>query len=385
MIEEISGYLETKLDEYITDLRTLSGIDSGPYDKEGANHVNDWLQHRFEQMGATVERHPFDAVGDAMIAHWYGSGTAKIALEGHTDTVFPKGTAAQRPLSFEDDKILGPGTCDMKAGLLLGIYAIEALQHIGFDDFGELTFLCLADEELDNRPSISLIRETLRGHDAVLGLEAARENGDIVTARKGGIVLWVTAHGRSAHAGVEPEKGRNAIMGMVRKLERVQALAQPENDITINVGTFQGGTMPNVVPDQAKVGIDVRSFNPLDLDNMCRQIKAVFDEPDAGNIHFTIESHENSPAMPRTPQTAQLEALTQQAAAELGFTVKGAKTGGAADAAYAAAEGVPALDGLGPIGGLDHGPDEYILKSSIVPRTALLTRLMMLICGEEHG
>jgi len=385
MIAEISGYLEAQLAQYLADLRTLSGIDSGPYDRTGANRVNDWLHHRFERMGATVERHEFESVGDALIARWQGSGAAKITLEGHTDTVFPKGTAAERPLSMDGDKILGPGTCDMKAGLLLGIYAIEALQQVKFDDFGELTFLCLADEELDNRDSVPLIRETLRGQDAVLGLEAARENGDIVTARKGGIVLRVTAHGRSAHAGVEPEKGRNAIMGMVRKLGRVQELVQPDSDITINVGTFEAGTMTNVVPDEAKIGIDVRSFDPSVLDAMCQQIEATFREPDEGEIHFTVEAYENAPAMPKTPETEHLEALTQQAAIELGFTVKGAKTGGSADAAYAAGEGVPVLDGLGPIGGLDHSPDEYILKSSIVPRTALLARLLMLISGEKHG
>jgi glutamate carboxypeptidase len=273
----------------------------------------------------------------------------------------------------------------MKAGLLTGIYAIGALQEVDFKDFDTLTYLCVSDEELDNRASIPLIRETVQGQNAVLTLEAARENGDIVTERKGNTVLWVTAHGRSAHAGVEPEKGRNAIMGLVRKLEQIEALAQPEKQITVNIGVINGGAMPNVVPDEARVAIDIRAFHQSQLDIVRHQIEAILDQPDNQSIRFTVAHDDASPPMPRTSSTERLEQQAQQVARELGFDVRGASTGGAADAAFAAAEGIPALDGLGPIGGLDHSPDEYILKSSIVPRTALLAGLIMLICGEKDG
>ena len=182
-----------------------------------------------------------------------------------------RGTAAQRPLTQADDRLRGPGACDMKAGLLAGIYAVEALDAIGFKEFATLTLLCVADEEVDERTSIQLICETIAGCDAVLTLEAARENGDIVTARKGNVVMRVEAQGHSAHAGVEPEKGRNAISGLLRRLLQVEALAHPAGGITINIGMISGGTMPNVVPDHASASIDIRAYEQSELDRTGRR------------------------------------------------------------------------------------------------------------------
>ena len=384
-VESIKGFLETQLERYLTDLARLVHIDSGSYHKAGANQINDWLEDRLSSLGFAVQRHPQDTTGDHLVASWRGVGAAKILLLGHSDTVYPPGTAAQRPLTRKGDRLLGPGTCDMKAGLLAGLYAIEALQQLEFSDFAMLTYLCVADEEIDRRTSISLIQETLPGYDAVLTLEAARENGAIVTERKGNLVFRVKAEGRSAHAGVEPQRGRNAIAGLIKRLIQVEALAQPQAGITINIGVVQGGTSPNVVPAHAQAAIDIRAFRQHELDQTLAAIGDIFAQSEPDGIRFTATYDSVSPPMPRTAAVAKLEGLAQQAARGLGFKVQGVRTGGAADSAFAAAAGVPALDGLGPIGGLDHSPDEYILKSSIVPRTALLAELMLLICGEKNG
>ena len=381
----ISDYLEAQLENYLADLRRLVAIDSGTYDIAGGNLVNDLLADRLLRAGFTVKRFPQTETADHLLATLPGSGRAKILLLGHCDTVYPRGTAAQRPLQSIGDRLLGPGTCDMKAGLLSGIYAIEALRQRDFDDFAQLLLLCVADEEVDERTSIPLILDTVRGCDAVLTLEAARENGDIVTARKGNVVMRVRARGRSAHAGVEPEKGRNAISGLMRRLLKVESLAEPDAGITINVGTINGGNLPNVVPDRAEASVDLRAFTSAELERVLAEIEAIFARPGEDEISFTLDKRLASPPMPRTSDVAGLEALAIQAAASLGFGLRGVSTGGAADSAFAAQAGVPALDGLGPIGGLDHGPDEYILKSSIVPRTALLAELIRLICGVQNG
>ena len=381
----ITAYLEAQLENYLADLRRLVAIDSGTYDKAGGNRVNDWLADRLTRAGFSIQRFPQRETADHLLAQLPGSGRAKILLLGHSDTVYPRGTAAQRPLKLLGDRLLGPGACDMKAGLLSGIYAVEALQALSFDDFAQLVFLCVADEEVDERTSIPLILESIRDCDAVLTLEAARENGDIVTARKGNVVLRVRAQGRSAHAGVEPEKGRNAISGLMRRLLQVEALAKPEAGITINVGTINGGELPNVVPDRAAASIDIRAFEPAELDRAVAEVEAIFARPGEDEISFTLDKRLASPPMPRSAAVAGLEALAIQAAASLGFGLRGISTGGAADSAFAAQAGAPALDGLGPIGGLDHGPDEYILKSSIVPRAALLAELIRLICGVKNG
>ena len=377
--------IESQLQAYLADLRCLVAIDSGTYDKAGGNRVNAWLEERLVRAGFSIQRFPQDDTADHLLARLRGVGTAKILLLGHSDTVYPRGTAARRPLRLVGDRLMGPGTCDMKAGLLNGVYAIEALQKLDFADFDTLDFLCVADEEVDERSSIPLIQESLQGCDAVLTLEAARENGDIVTARKGNAVMHARARGRSAHAGVEPEKGRNAISGLMRRLLQVEALATPETGVTINIGAIAGGTMPNVVPDCAEASIDTRAFEQRELDDLTAQIQAIFAQPGDDDIAFTLRHRLASPPMPRSDDVAQLERLAIQAANSLGFALRGASTGGASDSAFAAQAGVPALDGLGPIGGLDHGPDEYILKSSIVPRTALLAELIRLICGVQNG
>ena len=381
----ITSYLESKLEGYLADLRRLVAIDSGAYDKAGGQRVNDWLAARLECAGFTIQRYPQRDTADHLLAQLRGGGRARILLLGHCDTVYPRGTAAQRPLHLLGDRLLGPGTCDMKAGLISGIYAIEALQKQNFNDFALLSFLCVADEEVDRRTSIPLITESVRGYDAVLTLEAARENGDIVTARKGNVVICARAQGRSAHAGVEPEKGRNAISGLMRRLTQAESLAQPEAGITINIGTISGGTMPNVVPDLAEASIDIRAFEQSELERVSAEIEALFARPAEDDIRFTLDCRLASPPMPRTAAVESLEQLAVQAAAQLGFALRGASTGGAADSAFVAEAGLPVLDGLGPIGGLDHGPDEYILKSSIVPRTALLAELIRLICGANNG
>ncbi|MCY4537609.1 MAG: M20 family metallopeptidase [Chloroflexi bacterium] len=374
-------YLRSQLDQYLEDLALLVAIDSGTYQKDGCNRVNDWLEQRLAALGFFIERFPQQDTGDHLLARLGGRGSAKIILLGHSDTVYPRGTAARRPLKQAGDRLLGPGTCDMKAGLLAGIYAMEALNALGFDDFRMLTLLCVADEEVDERNSIPLIRDAMAGADAVLTLEAARDNGDIVTARKGNVVVRVEAQGRSAHAGVEPEKGRNAISGLLRRLLQAEALAHPVSGVTINIGMIGGGTMPNVVPEHASASIDIRAFEQDELDRTVAEIAGIFARPAIDDIRFTLKHRLASPPMPRTAGVARLEALAIRAAADLGFELRGVSTGGAADSAFAAQAGVPVLDGLGPIGGLDHGPDEYILKSSIVPRTALLAELIKGICN----
>ncbi len=360
------------LDGYLNDLSTLVAMDSYTYDRDDVNNVVAWLAERMAALGFDVTRYEQPKYGDNLVAVREGTGHGNIVLLGHSDTVFPRGTA--RPMTIDGDKVLGSGTYDMKGGLLMGIFAAASLQPT---DYARLTFLIVSDEEINERPSLPLMQQTMRGNDAVLTLEGARSNGDIVTARKGGVWAKVTAHGKSAHAGVEPEKGRNAIMGLVRKLPSVVALADQQRAITVNVGTIRGGVQANIVPEHAEVILDVRAFEHAYLDEVERKLRDIFAPAD--DIRFDVFWELVSPPMPRTDEIAHLETLAKRAAAEIGFEVNGASTGGAADAAFAAAEGVPALDGLGPIGGLDHSPDEYILKSSIAPRIAMLARLIALI------
>jgi glutamate carboxypeptidase len=379
--EPIVRFLEERLDSYLRDLQTLVSIDSGSLHKAGVEAVNDWLEERLASLGFTVERHPQTDFGDDLLATLQGKGDGRILLLGHTDTVFPVGTAAKRPMRIEGDRILGPGTCDMKAGLLTGLYAVEALEEVGFDDYGDIVCLFVSDEECGQRHSIPLTRSQSRKADAVLTLEAARENGDIVTARKA--MRWYTVEifGRSAHSGVEPERGRSAILALAHHIVGLDTLNGVSPGATLNTGQIEGGSEPNVVADYAKMRLDLRALTDDDMQALQDKMHEELGKTAVPGVTMKVvlENGSACPAMPRTPAVAELEKLAQTAAQQLGFGIKGAVTGGASDANYAAAEGAPVLDGLGPVGGLDHSPDEYIELSSIVPRTALLAHLIIAI------
>ena len=385
MIDHIVLFLEERLGRYLDDLRTLVGIDSGSSDKAGVDAVNDWLEERLPALGFSVVRFAQEKSGDDLMATLGGTGKGVVLLLGHSDTVFPKGTAIKRPMTVQGDRILGPGTCDMKAGLLAGIYAVAALRQVGFDDFGRISYLCVSDEEIEERHSLDLIRRTAREANAAQTLEAARANGDIVTARKGVRGFLVEAFGRAAHAGVEPEKGRSAIVALAHHVIGLHRLNGLRPDVTVNVGTIQGGSVANAVPDYAQMQIDLRAFTNEDLEAVVAATQAELEKETVPGVRVTMTPRgSGSPPMPRTPAAAALEELAQQAARELGFEVKGVKTGGGSDAVVVASEGTPVLDGLGPIGGLDHSPDEYIELSSIVPRTALLAKLIMAIAQKAE-
>src|ERR671918_2542646 len=158
MSDPIVTYLQQHLDEYVADLRFLSAIDSGTDDKAGVDAVQDWFQERLAALGFTVERRPQERWGDDLVARGGGDGRARILLLGHADTVYPHGTAALRPVTAVDDKLIGPGTCDMKAGLLTGLYALRALAHTGWRDYETITFIVVSDEEIEERHSVELLQ-----------------------------------------------------------------------------------------------------------------------------------------------------------------------------------------------------------------------------------
>ncbi|MFV2043307.1 MAG: M20 family metallopeptidase [Anaerolineales bacterium] len=388
MTEPIVAFLEEKLDDYLDDLRSLVGIDSGSYDKAGVDAANDWLEDRLTRMRLAVRRHPHAEFGDDLVATLIGKGQTRILLLGHSDTVFPTGTAVERPMTIHGDKVLGPGTCDMKAGLLTGIYALEVLREIGFEDYKSISYLCVSDEEVGGEShSKPLIRSEARKADVALTLEAARENGDIVTARKGLCWYIVEAFGRSAHSGVEPEKGRNAIVALAHQIIALQTLNGLKPGMTVNTGYIEGGLAPNIVPDYAKIRVDLRAFSKDDMEEFEDAFREQLANAELPGVNVAFKAEEGSfcPPMERTHAVVKLEELAQKAARELGFEVKGASTGGVSDANIAADEGTPVLDGLGPIGGLDHSPEEYIELNSIVPRTSLLAKLIMAISQREKA
>jgi glutamate carboxypeptidase len=296
------------------------------------------------------------------------------------DTVFDPGTASARPYTVRDGVATGPGVTDMKSGLLAGLHAIAALRELpGGLPLARLVFVANPDEEIGSPVSTAHIRRLAATADACLVLECARMNGDIVSSRKGNVSFEITVHGRAAHAGIEPEKGRNAILEAARIVTDLQALNGRWPGVTVNVGTITGGTRPNVVPAECSLVIDVRGASRPPLVEAEAAIRAITRPVIYDDITIDIEEQGRHWPMEKLERSGRLVGHAIALAADLGFELRDATTGGASDANTTAGMGVPTIDGLGPIGGFDHSPDEYLELQSVVPRTTLLAALIAAI------
>jgi glutamate carboxypeptidase len=368
------------LPNYLRDLERLINVDCGSYTPEGVNEVGRWTAEFLAGLGATVESRPDPAgrLGDTVVATFEGrAGAPRILLIGHLDTVFDPGTAAQRPFTIADGIARGPGVTDMKGGLLAGLYALKALMgELGGLPFERLVFVANPDEEIGSPTSTPHIAADV---DATLVLEAARANGDIVSSRKGILDLRITVTGRAAHAGVEPEKGRSAILEAARIVADLHALNGRWPGVTVNVGVISGGTRPNVVAEQCSLQVDVRGVTRAELEAAEAEIHRIALATEVPDTSVELEPMARWWPMEKLPRSSRLVEHAKAVAEGLGFTIADASTGGASDANSTSGMGVPSLDGLGPVGGNDHSPSEYMDVESIVPRTALLAGLLLAI------
>lgn len=375
-MQAMTNWLQEQLPRFMDDLQALVNVDCGTSNKEGVETVGRIFRSLLSADGFELTEFPLTKYGDCCLATLHGNGKARILLVGHLDTVYPDGTIAERPMRFEGRRVFGPGVSDMKAGLLTGLYAVRALLHVGFHDFARVDFFINTDEEEGSPESRLLYAPAAEAADAVLVLEAGRANGDIVSARKGGAVYGFTVFGRQAHAGVEPEKGANAIVELTRCIQALTALNGLHPGTTINVGVIGGGTRVNVVPDQAWAKVDAR-FNTFEAGQaLDRAIRHVAMEATVTGTRIEVSGGIEKGPMEKTRATAYLVELAQRVAGNLGFSFNDVQTGGSSDANHVGELNIPVLDGLGPIGGDDHSPNEYMDSDSIVPRTALLAGLI---------
>ncbi len=368
---------------FLRDLERLVNIDCGSYTPDGVNEVGSWTAEFLVGLGATVERRPDPAgrLGDTVVATFDGrAGAPRILLIGHLDTVFDPGTVADRPFAIADGLARGPGVTDMKGGLLAGLYALKALMgQLGGLPFERLVFVANPDEEIGSPTSAPHIRALARDMDATLVLECARANGDIVSSRKGILDLRITVTGRAAHAGVEPEKGRSAILEAARIVGDLHGLNGRWPGVTVNVGVIAGGTRPNVVAERCSLEVDVRGVTRAELEAAEAEIHRIAETTVVPDTSVEFEPMARWWPMEKLARSARLVAHAKAVAEGLGFSIADAATGGASDANTTAGMGVPSLDGLGPIGGSDHAPAEYLEIESIVPRTSLLAGLLLAI------
>lgn len=378
-LELLRRRVEERYPAYAAELAALVAIDSGSGDRAGILTAGDRVATLLAGLGMTVDRPPCPAPSGipAVVGRWRGPGRLRVLLAGHLDTVFAPGTAAERPYAERDGRATGPGVSDDKGGLLAGVFALDALRAVGWQDFASVTLVCTPDEEVGSPGSRRLLSSLAAEHDVALCLECAREDGSVVIGRKGVVDVVLEVSGRSAHAGVEPERGVNAAVAAAGLALDLAALNGRWPDVTVNVGVLRAGERANVVPARASLVADVRAASRTSYDEVVAAIRGLAELASTGGATVSVELQ--APAPPWAPSEAsrRVAAAAGDVAARLGLDIGFALTGGAADANLLAAEGLAVLDGLGPVGGDDHSLSEWLDLDSVVPRVTLLAGLMV--------
>jgi glutamate carboxypeptidase len=372
-------YCRSELPLMLKTLKTAVEMESPSGSKADLDRIARFFASQFRQHHAAVRLLPHAKMGAAVLAEfWGGRGKSEkpILLLGHLDTVWAKGMLASMPFRIRGGKAYGPGVLDMKAGIVCGLWAVRALQEMNAVPPSPLRFFLNPDEEVGSQAFRKEIEREARRARAVLVLEPAAAGGALKTARKGVGEFEIIVHGRSAHAGVAPQQGVNAISELVRQLLRVERLAEPRRGLTVNVGVVEGGTRSNVVPEKALVRVDVRIPENRDGKKIERAFHGL--QPVHPGARLEVRGGINRPPFERK-MAAALFAMAQRIGRDLGLNLKETFTGGGSDGNFCAALGIRTLDGLGAVGDGAHARDEHVVIADLPRRAALVAGLLAAI------
>ena len=365
-------------DAILGNIRNIVEIESPSRHAAGVNRVLETIARSFEGTGAASERElTADSFGDILLVRCDPTRNEPgILVLSHMDTVHPVGTLASK-LTYrrEGDRVYGPGIYDMKGGLMLAVEAFRRIAQARRRTKLPITFLFTPDEELSSPVSRRVIEREARGQRYVLVTEPARDGGKVVTERKGIGVFVIRTRGRPAHAGGDPDKGRNAIVAMAEIVLAINVLNDPRRGITTNVGLIAGGTARNTVAEECMIEVDLRFCDPANASEMEAKLKAL--KSSRPDIETTVTGKITRPPFVRGRGVDLVFDKAATIAKEIGFNLKRApRVGGGSDGNFTVAMGIPTLDGLGVDGDGAHTNHEYMLFSSIEPRTRLLQGLM---------
>ena len=377
-MDNLSLNLQKHQDEMLRMLRRMVEAESPSTNKAAVDRCSKMVGVILQTMGAQVRVCPSRQTGNHLRAEFRfhsGRSAGQILLLGHMDTVWEPGTIAHMPFQIKKGRAYGPGIFDMKSGIVVTLFALQALQGFQAPLRKKVVLLLTADEEIGSLSSRHLIEKEALQSDCVLVVEPAYgPDGALKTARKGVGTFEIRVKGRAAHAGVEPEKGASAIVELSRQILRVQKFANLRKGITVNPGVIQGGTRTNVVAAEAVVQIDVR-------------ITHLRDQPELGQKFHSLRSYNhrttleisgdfNRPPLERTPATVELFQRARRLARPLGIRLREVAVGGGSDGNFTAALGIPTLDGLGAVGEGAHASYEHIVIAELPRRAALLAHLI---------
>jgi glutamate carboxypeptidase len=378
---------------YLKTLQELVSIESGSRDIDGLNRISDVIATRLRALGGDVQFVApgsdirFDDtpphIGRNVLARFKGTGTRRILLLAHMDTVYERGMGAKQPFRIDGDRAYGLGIADDKQGVALILHTLATIQALKFQQYGTLTVLITGDEEISAPGSRGMLTRLGRKHDVILSCEsggpANNDRVELATTGSGALLLKVT--GRASHAGQAPEQGRNALYEMSHQIMQMRDLSDPATGVKLNWTVASAGTVRNIIPAAAQAMADVRVQRTASWDVIERRVRERVNKTLIPDTKVAVVLERRRPPLEPTDASRRLSAQAQKIYLALGRTLRVATEGqgGATDAAIAAIESRAAvIEGLGLQGAGAHSNDaEYILLSSLEPRLYLLSRLIM--------
>ncbi len=376
--KNVLSWLTDRQPEMIEQVRELVVRESPTHDKPACDALCAYLAEQFLPIGGKMRVHRQPKAGNHLQVDFTGArGRKPVLLLGHYDTVYDLGTLKTMPWREKNGHLCGPGVFDMKGGIAQIMFALRALREVNGALPRPVTVWLVSDEEIGSDSSRALTEKLAAKCAAALVCEPAGPGGALKTARKGVGDFRITVSGKSAHSGLDFDKGHSAILELAHQIHAVSRLTDLNRGITLNPGVIRGGTRTNVIASEAVVEVDLRIASKSDGPRMERLVKAL--RPVNRNCQLRIEGGINRPPLERTRQVAELFHLAQQIGQELGFPLKEIAVGGGSDGNFTAGIGVPTLDGLGAVGDGAHASHEYVVSAELPRRAALLAGLIAAI------
>src|SRR5450755_176676 len=375
-------YFTERRGAIVSTIRELVEIESPSDNKAAVDRIAEIIAEKFAELGGEVRMHSAKKFGNHLQVNFAGKAAKPVLLLGHYDTVYPLGTLAKMPCRVAGNKLTGPGVLDMKAGIALMLHSIAALQDGNKEaSHGILprpvTVLLVSDEEVGSDSSRAITEALAKKAAAVLVLEPSYGlHGAVKTARKGVGDYLVKVTGKASHAGLDFEKGVNAILELARQIEKISSFTDLKKGLTVNVGIVSGGSRTNVVPAEAEAHVDVRIARMKDAAGIDKKMRSL--RPFNRKCKIAITGGINRPPMERSAGVAELYERAKVIARDLGWKLGEAAVGGGSDGNFTAGLGIPTLDGLGGVGDGAHALHEHILISELPRRAALLAGLIEL-------
>ena len=375
---EFLRFLKARLPDMLATLRQFVTTESPSLEKSAADRCCDVIGKQWSKHATHVERISQKHRGDLLrITHAPGKfrPSGQLLVLGHYDTVYSTGTLAKMPFRVKGGKAYGPGTFDMKAGIVQAVFALQVLQNLRVQLHKRLVFLWTSDEEIGSESSRKLLENEASRSDAVFVLEPSfGPRGLLKTARKGVGEAQLIVHGRASHAGLAPQEGVNAIHELARQLARIETWNDLRRGVTINAGIIEGGTRTNVIPERARAVLDLRALRVSDMRSLEARLHALRALQSGARLEIT--GGFGRPPLERE-MSAALFARAKALAKQMNLSLGECTVGGGSDGNFTAALGIPTLDGLGAVGDGAHSSHEHVFINTMPARAALLAALLL--------